>query len=81
MMNSWPNELMAESHRQRILQEAEQIRLEKLVQNAGRDRPGFFERMMFHLANWMIATGKQLHKHYEISKEEKWIHPRTKATS
>ncbi len=80
-MNSWPNELMAEYHRRRILQEAEQIRLEKLVQNACRDRPRFFERIMFNVANWMIYTGKQLHKHFEISKEEEWIHPRTKATS
>jgi hypothetical protein len=80
-MNSWPNELMAESHRQRILQEAEQIRLEEIAQNAGRDRPGLFERMMFSTANWMVSTGKQLHKRYAISEEEKWIHPRTKATS
>lgn len=80
-MNSWPNELMAESHRQRILQEVEQIRLEEIAQNAGREHPGLFERMVFSAANWMISTGKQLHKHYEISKEEKWIHRHTKATS
>jgi len=81
MMNSWPNELMAEYHRRRILQEAEQIRLEKIVQRAGMDRPGFFERMMFNIASWMISTGKQLRTRYEISKEEQWIRPRTKAIS
>lgn len=80
-MNSWPNELMAEYHRQRILQEVEQIRLEKLAQKSRMDRPGFFERMMFNVANRMISTGKQLRERYEISKEERWIHPHTKATS
>lgn len=80
-MNSWPNELMAEYHRRRILQEVEQIRLQKLVQKSRLDRLGFFERMMFNVANWMISTGKQLRERYEISKEKRWIHPRTKATS
>lgn len=80
-MNSWPNELLAEDHRRQILREVEQIRLEKFAQKAHMDRPRAFERMMFNMANWMISTGKRLHKHYEISKEERWIHPHTKATS
>lgn len=79
-MNSWPNEFMAEYHRQRILQEVEQIRLEKLVQKSRMDRPGFFERMMVNVANWMISTGKGLRERYQISKEERWIHPHTKVT-
>ncbi len=79
-MQNWPNEFMAEYHRQRILQEVEQIRLEKLAQKAGMDRPRFLERMMFNVANWMISTGKGLRKRYEISKEKRWIHPHTKVT-
>lgn len=79
-MNSWPDEFMAEYHRQRILQEVEQIRSEKLAQKSRMDRPRFFERMMFNVANWMISTGKGLRERYEISKEAEWIHPRTKVT-
>jgi hypothetical protein len=65
-MNNWHNEFMAEYHRQDILKEAEQIRLEKLVTSSRVYRPRFFERTMFNFANWMIATGKQLRKRYEI---------------
>lgn len=80
-MQNWPNEFMAEYHRQRILQEVEQIRLEKLAQKSRMDRPRFFERIMFDVANWMISTGKGLRERYEISKEKRWIHPHTKVTS
>ena len=65
-MNHWQNEFMAEYHRQDILEEAEQIRLEKLVIHSRVYRPGLFERSMFNFANWMISTGKQLRKRYEV---------------
>ncbi len=65
-MNNWHNEFMAEYHRQDILEEAEQIRLEKLVIQSRVYRPGLFERSMFNFANWMISTGKQLRKRYEV---------------
>jgi hypothetical protein len=65
-MNNWHNEFMAEYHRQDILEEAEQIRLEKLVASSRVYRPRFFERTMFNFANWMISTGKQLRKRYEV---------------
>lgn len=65
-MNNWHNEFMAEYHRQDILKEAEQIRLEKLVITSRVYRPRFFERTMFNLANWMISTGKQLRDRYEV---------------
>ena len=65
-MNNWHNEFMAEYHRQDILEEAEQIRLEKLVIASRVYHPRFFERTMFNFANWMIATGKQLRKRYEV---------------
>jgi hypothetical protein len=66
VMNNWNNEYMAEYHRQEILDEAEQIRLGKLVVNSRVYRPRFFSRTMFSFANWMISTGKQLRKRYEV---------------
>jgi hypothetical protein len=65
-MNNWNNEFMAEYHRQAILQEAEQIRLEGSGVKSRVYRPRFFERTMFNFANWMISTGKQLRKRYEV---------------
>ena len=65
-MNHWNDEFMAEYHRQEILSEMEQIRLEKIALKSRVYRPGLFERTMFNFANWMISTGKQLRKRYEI---------------
>ena len=65
-MNHWHDEFMAEYHRQEILNQVEQIRLEKIAVSSRVYRPGFFERTMFNFANWMISTGKQLRKRYEI---------------
>jgi len=66
MMNNWHNEFMAEHHRQQLLKEAEHIRLEKIALQARVYHPSFFERIMFNFANWMISTGKQLRKRYEV---------------
>ena len=65
-MNNWNNEFMAEYHRQQILSDAEQIRLETIAAQSRVYRPGFFERTMFRFANWMIETGKRLRKRYEL---------------
>jgi len=65
-MNHWNDEFMAEYHRQEILSEIEQIRLEKIAVSSRVYSPGLFERTMFNFANWMISTGKQLRKRYEI---------------
>jgi hypothetical protein len=67
-MNHWQTEFMAEYRRQEILDEAEQIRLERAgIQIQSRVyQPRLFERSMFNFANWMITTGKQLRKRYEI---------------
>ena len=65
-MNNWQNEFMPDYHRQRIYDEVEQIRLERLAIQSSVYRPRFFERTMFRFANWMISTGKQLRKRYEI---------------
>ena len=65
-MNNWQNEYLAEYHRQQILEEIEHIRLEKTALTSRVYRPRFFARTMFSFANWMISTGKQLRKRYEI---------------
>ena len=65
-MNNWQGESMAEFHRQRILQEVGQIRLERLALKSRVYHPRLLERTMFNFANWMISTGKQLRKRYEI---------------
>ncbi|MBI5294560.1 MAG: hypothetical protein HY869_03715 [Chloroflexi bacterium] len=55
-----PNfEYVVELHRREILREAEQ------AQRTG-IHPSLFTRAMVDLANWMIATGKQLRRRYEI---------------
>jgi hypothetical protein len=66
MMNNWQIEFLAEDHRQELVHEMEQVRLEKLALKSRADRPGLFGRTMFNFANWMISTGKQLRKRYEI---------------
>ena len=65
-MNPYQDELTAEYNRQRIIEEVNLIRLEKQARKSRIYRPGIFERMMFNFANWMISTGKQLRKRYEI---------------
>ena len=69
-MYHWNDEFMAEYHRQEILDQVEQIRLEKLAVTSRVYRPGLFERTMFNFANWMISTGKQLRKRYEVPSVE-----------
>ena len=65
-MNNWQNEFMPGSHRERIMAEIEQIRLERLALKSRVYRPGLFARTMFKFATWMITTGKQLRKRYEV---------------
>ena len=52
-----------ESYRQRMVAE---FQAEKLVQQCRVYHPGIFERIMFRLANWMIAKGTGLRQRYEI---------------
>jgi hypothetical protein len=65
-MNYFQDEQTAEYNRQRIHTEIKQIRLEQLALRSRPYQPGRFERMMFNFANWMISTGKQLRKRYEV---------------
>ncbi len=65
-MNYHQDELTAEYNRQRISEELKQIRLEQFALRSRTYKPSRFERTMFNFANWMIATGKQLRKRYEV---------------
>jgi len=66
MNNYYRDEQTAAFNRQRIQEEFKQIRVEQLALRSRPYRPGRFTRMMFNFANWMISTGKQLRKRYEI---------------
>ncbi len=65
-MNYWQDEKLAEYNRQRIIEEMALIHFEEKQRPARVYRPGRFEMTMFRFANWMIATGKELRKRYEI---------------
>lgn len=65
-MNYFQDELTAEYNRQKIQNELKQIRLEQFALKSRPYKPGRFGRTMFNFANWMIATGKQLRKRYEV---------------
>ena len=69
-MNDWQNkylaEVLPEYHRQEIAEEIRQIRLEQIAMKSRPYRPGIFARTMFNFANWMISTGKDLRRRYEI---------------
>jgi len=66
MNNHFRDEQTAALYRQRIQEEVKQVRLEKLALRSRPYKPGRFERTMFNFANWMISTGKQLRKRYEV---------------
>ena len=65
-MNYFDYENTAEFNRQRIHTEIHQIRLEEFALQSRVYQPGRFAHLMFNFANWMITTGKQLRKRYEI---------------
>jgi len=65
-MNHYLDEFNTEYNRQRILDEVKHIQLERLALKSRVYKPGRFERTMFNFANWMISTGKQLRKRYEV---------------
>ena len=65
-MNYFDYENTAAYNRHQIHTELNQIRLEQFALKSRVYQPGRFERLMFNFANWMIVTGKQLRKRYEI---------------
>jgi hypothetical protein len=65
-MNPWQMINLAEYHRRDLQDELEQIRLGQLALAPAAYRPGWFARSMYRLANWMIGTGKQLRRRYEV---------------
>ena len=66
MNNFYRDEQTAAFYRQRVQEEIKQIRLLQLANKSRPYKPGRFERTMFNFANWMISTGKQLRKRYEV---------------
>ena len=65
-MNQWQYEQykqIDDYSRQRIIAE---VRAERVVRQLRIYHPGIFARMMFRLANWMIAKGQGLRRRYEI---------------
>ena len=65
-MNHWHIEAMAELQRRGIEHEMKDIRLAERAATARLYRPGWFARGMFGFANWMILTGKDLRRRYEV---------------
>ena len=66
-MNDWQYEQykrINEDDRQRMIEEA---RIVRLIRASRVDQPGIFEQMMFKLANWMISSGRQLQRRYDVS--------------
>jgi hypothetical protein len=66
MNNHFRDEQTAAFYRQRVQEEVKQIRHEQRALKSRPYKPGRFERTMFNFANWMISTGKQLRKRYEV---------------
>lgn len=64
-MNHWHIEAMAELERKAIERELHQIRRAEQV-TVRIQHPGWFARRMFGFANWMILTGKELRRRYEV---------------
>ena len=65
-MNYFDYENTAEYNREKIRTDMQTIRLQQATRTSSVYRPGRFEHLMFNFANWMISTGKQLRKRYEI---------------
>ena len=65
-MNYYQDEMTAEYNQQKIQNELKQIRLAQFAIQSRSYKPGRFERTMFNFAKWMISTGKQLGKRYEV---------------
>ena len=64
-MNHRHAEYLAEFHRRDLIEEAEQIQMEKLAMQHKPYRPGRFQRMMQRLGTWLVAIGQELLCRYE----------------
>ena len=62
-MNNWQSEVLAEKRRTELLQEAAHLELERIALSPPSRR--WLGKSMLSLADWMIATGRQLHDRYE----------------
>jgi len=55
---------ISEDDHQRMIEEAKIVRL---IREARGDQPGLFKQTMSKLANWMVASGKQLQQRYDVA--------------
>jgi hypothetical protein len=65
-MNYHQDELTAQYNRQRVREDANLIRLENRAAHAKADHASLFTMTMHHISIWMISTGKNLHKRYDL---------------
>ena len=63
-MNNWHLEVMAELHRERLLDAMRQIRLEQTAQKGNASHPRRYARAMVAVSLWMITFGERLQKRY-----------------
>ncbi len=73
-MNNWQAEFTAEYNRQRILEEVEQIRLEKLALQSRKEGPSVFAPILIGFGSWLIAAGKQLRQRSEMPAAHRATH-------
>jgi len=66
-MNHWQIEIESKLHRDELENQMKAIRLEEQALRSKAHQPAWYERSLYRLANWMIATGKQLRRRYEKS--------------
>jgi hypothetical protein len=66
-MNHWHLEVLAEQRRKEIRQEAAHMHLERVAASRLRRRRVWLGRSMLSLADWMIATGRELRCRYDTA--------------
>ncbi len=69
-MNHFQLERLAEYHRQELIEDMQQIRLEKLAREANQPRANLLRLGLMHLADWLIAAGRQLHQEFDPPQTE-----------
>jgi hypothetical protein len=65
-MNYHQDEFTAQYNRDKVREDFNQIRVEKQLAKSRVRKPSLYIRTMHSLSSWMISTGKELHKRYEL---------------
>lgn len=65
-MNYHQDELTAQYNRDKVREDFNQIKIEKRINRARMQKPNLYTRTMHNFSSWMISTGKELHKRYEL---------------